>query len=657
MGEDADKDLERTVPLADTLAEPLARADLVETVPRDPSPLARAREDAESDAGAVAIGSVTSDPGLQAPERRYRMEALLGEGGMGEVRLCADAAIGRRVAMKVMRSEYAKEKSLRTRFLREARVQGQLEHPAIVPVYDMGRDAAGTEFFTMKRVRGETLDQIVEKLAAGDPTARRDYGLHKLLSAYSQVCLAVHFAHERGVVHRDLKPANVMLGGFGEVYVLDWGLAKLDGESEAPQAERIALDADSSGKATMFGVMLGTPGYAAPEQIQGETVDRRADIWSLGAVLFELLALVPLNPLDNAAAMLKRTVHGLLDPRPSVRVPHRAVPPELEAICVRAMARDPRDRYPDARALQLDVERYLSGDRDEALRRQLAVTHLDAAKARDDDEGLAELGRAIALDPTSDEAVGLLLEQLTTPPAETPEEVKRELDALKEADVDRIMPAGALVYALPPVVVFLPLAMLMGTRSMPLVLACLSPYLLTGLLGYAAHRMGKFPQAINAIIALGAVAVGCASVLMGPFVFVPALATLNAATFCFADRRVNRTYVIAVSCLSVLVPFALELAGVSPAVHTFDPDGTMRIRSFGLLLPRGPTTVFLVISSLFTVAAGGAFLAYFARALERAELRRLTQTWQIQKLLPARARRPTARPSALVDAGSGAPTR
>ncbi|MEO6417977.1 MAG: protein kinase, partial [Polyangiaceae bacterium] len=145
---------------------------------------------------------------------RYAAGELLGEGGMGEVRLIKDGRIGREVAMKVIRPGHGSRSDLRSRFLREARVQGQLEHPAIVPVYDLGVDPNGASYFTMKRVRGMTLEEVLDGLRKRDADATIEYSRRKLLTAFGSVCLAIDFAHARGVIHRDLKPGNVMLGGF-----------------------------------------------------------------------------------------------------------------------------------------------------------------------------------------------------------------------------------------------------------------------------------------------------------------------------------------------------------------------------------------------------------------------------------------------------------
>ena len=175
---------------------------------------------------------------------RYEVGARIGSGGMGEVVLQIDRNIGRAVAKKMLHPEMHNSISLQ-RFVREARVQGQLEHPAVVPVHDFGVDDDGRLFFTMKRIRGQTLAQILERLAGHDRDTELKFTRHKLLSAFVQVCLAVEYAHKRGVIHRDLKPSNIMLGDFGEVYVLDWGLAKLTrgsgaaGDSEEAPAGRV----------------------------------------------------------------------------------------------------------------------------------------------------------------------------------------------------------------------------------------------------------------------------------------------------------------------------------------------------------------------------------------------------------------------------------
>src|SRR5512140_1860536 len=177
-------------------------------------------------------------PGAAAVTRdsRYRVGELIGKGGMGEVLAAFDEQIGREVAIKRIRADEPGDEA-RARFEREARVQGQLEHPAVVPVHDLAIDERGRPFFVMKRLSGTVMSDLLAALRAGDvadeATARR-----RLLRAFAEVCLAVEFAHSKGIVHRDLKPANIMLGDFGEVYVLDWGIARAVGETAGATGER-----------------------------------------------------------------------------------------------------------------------------------------------------------------------------------------------------------------------------------------------------------------------------------------------------------------------------------------------------------------------------------------------------------------------------------
>src|SRR5688572_18364746 len=203
---------------------------------------------------------------------RYERLDLLGQGGMGTVWLSRDARIGRRVAMKTVRHGEA-DAGTRARFLREARVQGQLEHPAVVPVYDLGTTPEGDVFFTMKRVRGDTLALIIQRLRNSDVmgAAASPYSERRLLTAFSQICLAVDYAHARGVLHRDLKPENLMLGDHGEIYVLDWGVARVV-HDDLDEAER-SLDPEelrASASTDQQTGVAGTPGYIAPEKPKGQ---------------------------------------------------------------------------------------------------------------------------------------------------------------------------------------------------------------------------------------------------------------------------------------------------------------------------------------------------------------------------------------------------
>jgi serine/threonine-protein kinase len=414
---------------------------------------------------------------------RYDAQHLLGKGGMGEVRLHRDARIGRDVAMKVIRADRDHQAAiLRTRFLREARVQGQLEHPSIVPVYDVGFAKDGALYFTMKRVQGLTFADVLDRLRKKDPLATAEHTQRKLLAAFASVCLAVAFAHTRRVIHRDLKPSNVMLGRFGEVYVLDWGIAKILDEPEEPSstsvdAEPLALAEDSQQVhvTTKAGAFVGTLGYVSPEQLHGEPIDARSDVYSLGAILFALLALEPLNA-GSSVDVVRRTTEGV-DARCSVRVPGRDIPPELEAICIKATRVEPEDRFASARALYDAVQRYLDGDRDTERRKELAHQHAQVAmtaieRARTElvdasthrANALAELGRSLALDPANEQALAGIVSLLVDPPREMPPEVAAQMEASRTKAVRTIATTGGLTYTF-CLLIFVGFWWLMGVKD------------------------------------------------------------------------------------------------------------------------------------------------------------------------------------------------
>ena len=296
-----------------------------------------------SDPSSVPLAAAFTD--------RYELLGVLGEGAMGEVRLCRDHVLGREVAMKVVKSVRV-DSPQRWRFIREARVQGQLEHPAIVPVHDLGVSPEGHPFFTMKRVRGESLFEIFERLRAGDAHTRSARSTKRLLRVFATICLAMDFAHSRGVVHRDLKPENVMLGDYGEVYLLDWGIAKILGEATRGNDARL-LDA-SRATSTERGSVFGTPGYMSPEQLRGEVdgVGPASDVYALGAVLFEILTGGLLHPQER----MQDKLIAILQMDGAKPSEHGArVNPALDAVCREALRLDP-SRRPTARAMHDIIE-------------------------------------------------------------------------------------------------------------------------------------------------------------------------------------------------------------------------------------------------------------------------------------------------------------
>jgi serine/threonine protein kinase len=319
--------------------------------------------------------------GSAGPGGRYVLEREIARGGMGAVLRATDRDIRREVAVKFMLDDQDPRK--KARFIEEAQITGQLEHPNIVPVHELGVDAQGRPFFSMKMVRGRSLAQVLDELAEGDPKAAQEWSQGRLLNILVGVCHALAYAHARSVIHRDLKPANIMVGDFGEVYVMDWRLAKVLGSEETrpedPNPPPAAAPAPSGaprqvvtarqgcGDATQDGAVMGTPAYMPPEQANGrvEALDQRSDIYSLGAILYALLTLQPPVEADgDYIGTLVRVVEGDIPP-PEERAPERArrgqVPPELSAVAMKALAKEPLDRYQSVEAFRCDLERFLEG--------------------------------------------------------------------------------------------------------------------------------------------------------------------------------------------------------------------------------------------------------------------------------------------------------
>lgn len=267
----------------------------------------------------------------QFESERYELGEEIGRGGMGTVYAAFDRELGRDVAIKISHGVAAS--SVEERLRREARVLARLEHPGIVPVHDIGRLADGRLFYVMKRVRGQTLRGALPSLTS----------MSTRLGLFERLCEAVAFAHASGVLHRDLKPDNVMLGAFGEVLVMDWGVAKL---LDAP-ADLTTPAVDTQGAGTHAGAVLGTPGFMAPEQAAGATnIDARADVFGLGAILYILLTgEAPDLQADASGEVLRR----------------RGVPRPLRAVCARALAPSPAARYASVPALSDDIARFRSG--------------------------------------------------------------------------------------------------------------------------------------------------------------------------------------------------------------------------------------------------------------------------------------------------------
>ena len=283
---------------------------------------------------------------------RYEVQNEIARGAMGRILAAWDLHLGRPVAMKVLRKSTLRDLD-RVRFLEEAQVTGQLQHPSIVPVYELGR-LHDQVAFVMRRIDGRSLKDIIAALRRGDPETSRAFGRIRLLNLFHQLCLAVAFAHTRGVVHRDLKPSNVMVGDFGELALLDWGLCKVIGDGTR------STRSTSDRWRTVHGQIIGTPAYMAPEQAMGliDQVDARTDVYGLGAILYHLLTLRPPFIGRTNREIVQRVLSEPLMPL-RLRAPELNIPPELDNIVQRCMARDPAGRFPDARALARALEKWL----------------------------------------------------------------------------------------------------------------------------------------------------------------------------------------------------------------------------------------------------------------------------------------------------------
>jgi tetratricopeptide (TPR) repeat protein/tRNA A-37 threonylcarbamoyl transferase component Bud32 len=278
---------------------------------------------------------------------------------MGEVWQALDSEIGRTVALKRLREGRGAQSE---RFLAEAQITGQLEHPSIVPVHDIGADDQGRPFYIMKFLHGRRLrDAIADHHAADPGPTPREVRLLRLLESFVQLCQAVAYAHSRGVIHRDVKPANVILGEFGETVVIDWGLAKLIAHPEGPGDPTTVHVTSGGSHQTQDGPALGTPSYMAPELAEGRASegDERTDVYLLGATLYEILTGQP--PRRGASHEEMIELARNVPPVPPRKV-RPDVPRALEAVCLKAMATRKQDRYPSALALADDVQRHLAGE-------------------------------------------------------------------------------------------------------------------------------------------------------------------------------------------------------------------------------------------------------------------------------------------------------
>ena len=561
---------------------------------------------------------------------RYEVGAQLGRGGMGEVVAARDDQLGREVAIKRMRVKTPTEKAM-LRFEREARIQGRLDHPAIPPVHELGRDRDGLPFFAMKKLTGTTLAQI---LAKPDPVK---YPRQRLLRALADACLAIEFAHTRGFVHRDLKPDNIMLGDFGEVHVIDWGVAKVMSDTTPDDGY---AGVDSGELKTRDGVAVGTPGYMSPEQADAlRDVDGRADVYALGCMLFEVLAGSSLHPA-GAAGMVS-ALEGV-DGHPAKRSPSRDIPPELDGLCAEATIRDRAKRLQTARELGEGIQQFLDGDRDIELRHSLARDHLSRATAAfahvDDEEArrtaIREAGRALALDPTLAAAADLVGRLMLEPPRTIPHEVEVEVE-LDTARIVRRTAKAAIVAYFFGYFAFVPVFFWVGVREPFYIVAMLGCCLANvAILVHHARPNTKFHPYLLA--AGSALLVLVLARMFSPFLIAPGAAAVTALGLMFGPAYATRRsaiVMIVVMLSAVLLPWFAETVGwISPTI-------TVNAAGINMDWPAMDTSTvrsqFILVGYTVSLVAIAVTMGISRRDAERSARRTLhLQSWHLRQLVP-----------------------
>jgi eukaryotic-like serine/threonine-protein kinase len=579
---------------------------------------------------------------------RYEFRSVLGEGGMGEIRLVYDNAIRREVAMKVLLPARQNQARQRARFFREANVQGMLDHPAVVPLYDMGSLPSGEPYFTMKLVRGMTLHDVLEGYRREDPRVTSRFTVRRVLSAFSTACRAIDHAHQRGIVHRDLKPENLMLGDHNEVYVLDWGLSRL--------VENSRLSGPAFGRATLSDAndLIGTPGYMAPEQIDAsDEVETPADVYALGALLFEILTLQPLNDGTNTRARIDTTRLGP-EARCSVRAPERRVPAELEAWCVRATQHDPASR-PHARQMHEALEAILEADREADKKRVVADLHLRAARdsaqraavadpstsGQEQRAALRSYARALSADPQNEDAVVELVELLEKP-LPIPEEAKRTLRAEERRAAETLF--GSLRWGRASWLLYLPLAALLGVADWRAAIILLSAVLSSFGLTYALEQTPNAkPWMRTAVAVFSLVCIAPVGMFFSPLIQVPALLAVTITAFSLELDRRGRAIATAAAALTALGPLVLEWMGVlAPSIVL---DG----RSITILprmthFPVVPTWIALTLFTLAPIVTMPILMGRVRGELARSRRRVHGHAWRLRQLLPRASRKSTTPP-------------
>ncbi|MCB9599690.1 MAG: serine/threonine protein kinase [Sandaracinus sp.] len=581
---------------------------------------------------------------IPAIHGRYAFVKALGSGGMGEVALVRDERIGREVALKILQEDEAADAEIRGRFVREARIQARLEHPGLVPVYDLGETEGEDEpaWFTMRRVRGVTLQDVLSRARDNDESTR--FGRTRLLGIFVQMCRAIDFAHSRGVVHRDLKPANVMVGEFGEVYVLDWGVAKLVDRPASTTHPGTSDIPDDDLDETREGSALGTPGYMSPEQALGDAeVGPASDVYALGCILYEILTLEKINTGKSSRERIAQAIEGV-DARIARRFPDRRVSPELEAVCVEATHVDSTKRLRSARSLADRVEEFLEGDRDLERRQKLSYRHVRRAHAAMAEGGggqsvaTRELALALALDPENHSAASELASLLLEPPTSLPDGARSAFGRWVENARRVAARATASRYVL-----WLSLApfgaLLLGVRLWPMFSVA------TGLLALAATLTVLQARGVVRGVAVtifsfatAALALVCFSTIFGPFVLLPCLLATNLMYHAAHVGHRQRLGLMSITAIASLLAIFGHLLGLWPCAVEVTNEGIL-VRAGMMDFPPEATWWVLVVTNVLAALVPALTAGQTRDAVVRAERRLVAHAWTVQQLVPEAVRR------------------
>ncbi len=631
-------------------------SDAVAASPRQqPSESGRAAESSGVPSTVVAGSSRPAFTPGSLGTNRYEQGDLLGKGGMGEVRIHVDTRIGREVAIKVLSPRKAPGGRSAKRFVQEAMLQGQLEHPTVVPIYDVGSTVDGRPYFSMKRVRGKTLSEVLRGRRSGDPATVAAFSVRRLLEDFSRLCLAVDFIHQRGVLHRDIKPANVMLGEFGEVYLLDWGLAKYEADESVGDSSEDEVSVDTGGfidapEPTKDGVMLGTPGYMSPEQVRGAQVAKvgpAADVYALGVLLYEIVTGRRLHRGRTAKERVHSTMNtGIV--RVNKLFPELAISPHISELIATTLNPISELRTCSPREMHNQIQRHLDGYRDVESRRRQADDLYELAKVveRERPEQSAEqmrarklelLGRALALQPDHSGALLEFVELLAQPVRKVPAEVAEELRDVEANQVKSAGRLGALVF--------------LGLNVFTLWLAKMAefdewshllPFIIcttaTGVVSYAISKMEKpGPQHSYVVFVLAVLTTASLVNFFGVFVVVPSM--LAVITMAFALNtparwgwRVIATGGGAVVALSLLPAWGVVPSGVLTHKGAYMVNLPLRVKT------EGEMQLFVTIASCAVVMLAGFAIVPLRLRLDLAQRRARTTTWQLRHLIPAQIR-------------------